>query len=398
MLSRALALTVFSIAFVGCDSADVTEPPPDAAPTVRVEGRVGLSPRIVNAYLSRTGLVGDWQTLSDSSALSGLRAGALWMAGQQGGTLRATGGTAVSAAPCDDVADGVYIVDADTAYAAEGWPATAGAPATVDGAPRAYGDEMAWASVCSQATRRIDQTFDGLRVNAALFGYDALPHVVFVRYEVRNESALAISDAYAGFWADVDLTPYGYNLAGLDRDDRLGYTYLSPLGPTGEPFPDRARGYVGGVQILETPGGAPFAAARITDKNGGPFGEDELYGAAAFSNALRGLSNDGAPMVDPTTGAPSAFAYTGDPVGRTGWLDGFDSCGSACRDDVQTGEDVRQLLSAGPFSLAPGEATTLTVAFLAHDVNGLRTGLDRLRQDAARLRADASLWRFPIAD
>ena len=417
VMGTPLLLLALGLSVAACDSTGPEPPggpddpvPGDPAPdlpAVRVESRVGLSPRLFNVHLDEKARVGQfyYPFSDDSTEFSALYAGSLWMSGRQSGSLRVAAVTygPTTYGPCPDVESRVFIVDAETTYSPEGWPADVGAPTATDGSPRAYGDEMAWTTTCSQAAQQypnalppfLDQPFDGLRVNAALFGHDAYQHVVFVRYEIRNESAAPITDAYAGFWSDPDLVGPGDNLIGVDPEARLAYVYLdTKLGISEEERPARDRGHVSGVVILETPGESPLAAHRMIDKHLGPFGQRTVDSFEDYAFALRGLDNDGNPMVNPLTGQPATFAYTGDPVGLTGWLDGFDYCG--VEGDVQCGEEVRHLISAGTFTLEPGEAGVFTVAYLYQFGNGLAEGLGRLRQDAERLRSRPALWQFPV--
>ena len=73
----------------------------------------------------------------------------------------------------------------------------------------------------------------------------------------------------------------------------------------------------------------------------------------------------------------------------SGWLDGRDSTG------VYRGFDVRQLLSVGTTTLAPGETAVATVVSVAAETG--TTGFDSYRQvqrTLAAVRAEPSLWRF----
>jgi len=71
-------------------------------------------------------------------------------------------------------------------------------------------------------------------------------------------------------------------------------------------------------------------------------------GKVRGTDTLKGISTTGNPMLDPTTGQATSYAFTGDPVAETGWL------------DVDTGTDTLLFLSSGPFSIAPGTHKMLT--------------------------------------
>ena len=328
----------------------------------------------------------------------------LWLSGRQDGAARVAierYGTS-SFGPCDDTPNVVYSVDADTTYSPDGWPVEAGAPTDEEGQPRAYGDQMAWVPTCTRDSGEITgHTLAGVRVNAALFGYEDTGDVIYVRYEIRNERGGPISDAYAGFWADADLTSGDFgpraNLIGFDREAGIGYVYMAELDGTRE-IPASSRGAVAGVTVLQSPGAAPVAAYRIMDNHGDAYGEGLAETPDGAAYALRGLSNLGDPMIDPTTGEASRFAYTGDPAAGTGWLDGFDGCGNSCVEGQQMGEDVRQLTSVGPFSLGAGESTVFTIAYVYQARADLEAGLTGLRRSIQEIRDAPSRWRFPTAE
>ena len=87
----------------------------------------------------------------------------------------------------------------------------------------------------------------------------------------------------------------------------------------------------------------------------------------------------------------SPFAFTGDPLTGDGWLsDLFYDSG------LHTGTDVRQLVSSGSFDLQPGASTTFTVAYIVNFRDSLADGLSALKQKAAEIQSQPSLWRFPV--
>ena len=63
------------------------------------------------------------------------------------------------------------------------------------------------------------------------------------------------------------------------------------------------------------------------------------------------MNSDGSAIVDPTTGQPTLFMVSGDPVAGTGWLDTSPS-------------DRRMLLCSGPFTMAPGDTQEIYVAIV----------------------------------
>jgi len=76
-------------------------------------------------------------------------------------------------------------------------------------------------------------------------------------------------------------------------------------------------------------------------------------------NYMKGLQRDGDPFIDPTTGNPTTFYASGDPVKGTGYLDSNPS-------------DRRFMNVSGPFTLAPGDTQVIVGAIV------IAQGADRL--------------------
>jgi hypothetical protein len=85
-----------------------------------------------------------------------------------------------------------------------------------------------------------------------------------------------------------------------------------------------------------------------------PTNHDQTY------NLIRGFAADGTPRINPTTGQPTTYMFSGDPVLGTGWV------------DPNAPADVRLQLSSGPFQMFPGDTQNVTVAIVVGQ------GTDRL--------------------
>jgi hypothetical protein len=68
-------------------------------------------------------------------------------------------------------------------------------------------------------------------------------------------------------------------------------------------------------------------------------------------NYMRGLDSDGGLVIDPTTGVPTYYVVSGDPVGETGWLDSIPS-------------DRRFMLNSGPFTMVPGDTQQVVIGIV----------------------------------
>ncbi|NIV11610.1 MAG: hypothetical protein GWN62_10105, partial [Aliifodinibius sp.] len=89
--------------------------------------------------------------------------------------------------------------------------------------------------------------------------------------------------------------------------------------------------------------------------------------------ALKGLSNFGDPMINPVTGNETKFAFTGDPITQTGWLDSI-------------AIDVRSLLSSAPFTLAPGEKKIVSIVWIVESGQNLADALVNLKSKVDDIR------------
>ena len=308
--------------------------------------------------------------------------------------------------------NGVY----DAAFGA------AGAPDSDSDEPGlAAADQVAWyvindldigATTALYGSRPI-----GLEVQVTLWGYgrtDALGDVIFKKHRLiykgtgTTPDSARIEDMYVAQWSDPDLGDGGDDLAGSDVDLSLGYVYNAsnddfrysdfqlpppavgydflqgPIVPVfqrdenGDPLVDEE-----GVPIADESSTAIFdfgirtgfrnlpmtsfvffaAGSAISDPIEGAYdGTREWY------NLLRGFqpqpdTDNPVAYTDPTTGEPTPFTVSGDPLSGTGWIDG---------DPLPAG-DRRIVLNTGPFEMALGDTQEVVVALLG----GL--GPDRLR-------------------
>lgn len=351
--------------------------------------------------------------LDSSGALSGInRSGSnmaivsdagLWLAGRQDGEVRALirefrrSNYSVRE---DNRRLGVFTLAPDSLDGTRitNWPAEYGAPVREDGTPLIFGDMMLWSALFPGQEPGIDyqpetlfKSFPtGLHLTQALYGYSApeLRDVVFMRYETINDEAEDLTDLYVGFFADVDLNmgrcySLQSNATGYDLARALSYTY--PREAAG----DQDLGcpiIVLGLTFLESPVHSSFpqtvTSHTVLRKNvfEYDFSEATLRNPQDVYYRLQGLSSEGEPMIDPTTGAPTPYAFTGDPVAQTGWLD--------------VPLDVRSLITAGPFSLAQGQKKKLTVAVILAQGTVLSEALKHLQQQVDVVRSNPDAWRF----
>jgi hypothetical protein len=246
----------------------------------------------------------------------------------------------------------------------------------------------------------------GIEGQLTIWGYkreDALGQLFFKRYRLINKGGAYVNAArtekgylymdsmYVAQWADPDLGEAGDDLVGCDRSLSLGYVYNANAVDreyTKFSLPPPAAGYdflQGPAQVspndsvvhdlkeyrhgyaaLPMTSFSWFAAgSSISDP---PFSYE---GALRWWKMLRGFVPDPSTQVDrfypnPPNEAPGRFPLSGDPVARTGSIDGLGQPWS-----FPPG-DRRLVLSSGPFTLSANDTQDIVVGCVA----GL--GADRL--------------------
>jgi len=272
---------------------------------------------------------------------------------------------------------GVFNLKDGTNYSLDNWPVNYGAPVNNLGLPDIYGDEMCWTCLQSDTTMTnispFEKPINNLRVTQAVYGYakDDLSNVIFIKYGITNLSSANWNNVYIGFFSDTDLYDALHNRTGYDLASSSTYTY------------DTLNNYVTGFTFLETPKDVGIGSHRIMRKNNyinPDFGEYSFNTPEQIIYTLKGLSNSGQPMINPATGEVTNFAFTGDPISRTGWLD--------------TPVDVRSIISTKPFSLNPGETTWVTIAWIVTHGATLENSLTKFKTQMNKIKSDISLWQF----
>jgi len=244
----------------------------------------------------------------------------------------------------------------------------------------------------------------GIEAQITYWAYNqsgALGNMYFRKYRLINKGAQqnTIEDMYVSMWSDVDLGASGDDFVGVDTVLSLQYCYnagatdavYAPLPPpavgfdffqgplvTGNAGEDINKngvddasdfgifnGQIVGPGKINLPMTAAYYFAN-GDPNIGDPPQGDLDGSTQFYNFFQGkFGLSGATFTDLATGQPTTYALNGDPVKRTGWLDGV---------QLPPG-DRRQGSASGPFTLAPGDTQEVVVAEICA---GAIPGVDRL--------------------
>lgn len=271
----------------------------------------------------------------------------------------------------------------------------------------------------------------GLEVRKTVWGYEWPPplrDMYFTWYHITNKGGVDTSDApgeqqgafwidslYFMQWSDVDLGTFVNDLVGCDTLLDAAFCYNGTA--TDDVFEKFGAGPPAvGYALIAGPA-VPDGGSRAV----GPFGMRDGVRAGRMSSfgywspggwydpppgyvvetgewwhALRGylpygdLTRDPAPFAFPPGGSPSPYPLSGDPIARTGHLDGQGTYWS-----FFYGER-RMWLSTGPIRLAPGESQDVIVATVAGLGADNLSSLQVMKYNMRRARLFAeNEWRPP---
>ena len=292
------------------------------------------------------------------------------------------------------------------------WPATLGAPytdvdengtydPTVDIPGVSGADQTIWFVANDQEaglTQNLYGTLPmGIEMQATFWAYaqtGALGNMFFRRYLITNKTDVlegganpkTFQDMYVCMWSDPDVGNSTDDFAGSDTLLSLVYAYNGIANdPTYSPLPPPAVGFdFFQGPIVESPGdSAIFQGEYIQGFKNLPMTAAFYFtrGDATVTDPVLGSPTEGAvrmyrfmqgrvgltdlPFVDPTTGQETKFALNGDPITKSGWIDGL----------LQAPGDRRIGAASGPFDMEPGDVQEIVVAEIC---GGAIPGVDRI--------------------
>lgn len=238
-------------------------------------------------------------------------------------------------------------------------PGSPGDSVVVPG-PDLAGDQMLW-SVYNDADPAL-HTSDpgnsaplGLEVQQATFAFDRpapLGNSIFLEFTIVNKGANRLDDAYVSLWSDPDVGGATDDLVGCDTTRALGFAYNWRNDDLVYGTAPPAVGFVLLRGPSTGPGGPVLGLTSFSKYIGGT----DPASAYTTYNYMQGLQADGSPVIDPVTGLPTKYFNPGDPLSGQGWLD-------------SNASDKRMMLSAGPFTMAPGDTQRVTVAMVVGQGN-----------------------------
>ncbi len=267
--------------------------------------------------------------------------------------------------------------------------------------PKSPADQVIWTVINdldrSASTGLFGSEPLGLEAQITLWGYkrtDAMGNLYFKKIRFINKGGVItvlpdtkgsfhIDSMYFAQWSDPDLGSYGDDLCGVDQPLSLGFVYNgNAVDAEYKKFnlPPPAVGY----DFLQGPlvPGAPtdsgvFNLKRVYGKKNLPMTSFAYFSAGSgisdppftyvgglrWWRMLQGFVPEDAATwrlyPHPTGVTPTKFPLNGDPVKKTGFIDGAGTPSSFAPGDR------RIVLNTGPFSLAPGDTQEVVVGTVA---------------------------------
>jgi hypothetical protein len=273
-----------------------------------------------------------------------------------------------------------------------GWPVDQGAPVDSLGNPALLGDVMIW-SVFNDADPSV-HTNDagntaplGIEVQQSVFAFNRsgpLADVIFVRWKFLNKGGNRLDSTYVSVWSDPDLGGFTDDLVGCDTTRSLGFCYnaTNQDGQYGSSPPSVGYDFFRGPIVRDSLG-VPIDTLGMTSFNKYINGTDP-HSAIETYNYMSGVHADGSPIHicdDPSlpiTRYQVSGLDPGAPATCPGnWLDSNPA-------------DRRLFLSAGPFTMEPGDSQEVVTAIIMGRGNDRIASIEDMKSkdDVAQLVFD----------
>ncbi|MCD4665785.1 MAG: T9SS type A sorting domain-containing protein, partial [Bacteroidales bacterium] len=278
------------------------------------------------------------------------------------------------------------------------WPFHYGAPEDKQGNPRLFGDQTLWCSYTDSYDENRDYNVCpplGAEIHQLIWGWKKIDNIMFVRWEIINKNKDVWENAYFGLFSDPDVMNATNDLVCSDSTLSLVCCYDASVRQF--MLPVHAVGYI----LLESPSfyapgdtaqtlfgikpdfkNVPIYSPKMGKSTPDGF-QDPPYRsertAQILYNRLRCFDRDGEPAIDPTTGKPTNWAFSGDPITGLGWLE-----------QPTYSRDRRMMLSMGPLNMARGDTAFITAAIIPVQRHKNTTCIFNLKQEA---KAVQSLFR-----
>ena len=243
----------------------------------------------------------------------------------------------------------------------------------------------------------------GIEMQRTVWAYHrpgALDNTIFQRTRIINKSGVPIDSMFLTQFADPDIggsLGYTDDYIGCDTLRQMGFAYNATDndGYYGAYAPAAGMVLLAGPMVPASAADSAFVnfSYRKGAKNlpmtsfvsafkniGDPYLNDPR-GTIQYFNIMKGLEIAGKQLVNPETGKVTTFLFPGDPVARTGWIEGDPYNISGL---IYNPADRRMRITSGPFTMAPSDTQEIVFA----EMVGI--GADRIGSVAAlQSNADA---------
>ena len=317
----------------------------------------------------------------------------------------------------------------------QGWPWQLGAPVIDgDGNPENYnleggdlpellGDQRLWWIMNDRGNehKSTDSKPVGLEVHASAFAFNhpRIGNHTFYRYRLINKNTSPFTDAYFGFFTDIDLGNFSDDYIGSDSLLHLGYAYNADnedIGGTGWygtappaigfTFLETAIRDTDGRdndrdRVIDEPGEMIGTTSVIFYNSGGGVTEDPIY-LVEYYMYMQSRWKDGKPLLLGWNGyedywppnlkqTPTKFAYPGDPVTKSFWTE--------LNDDNQgtpnSPADRRFVTSSGPFTIPSGDTLDISIAIVWSRGKDHLDSVTELKKDVTNIRSNVDFLYSP---
>jgi photosystem II stability/assembly factor-like uncharacterized protein len=223
------------------------------------------------------------------------------------------------------------------------------------------------------------------------FAFDepgAMGNVIYTQYTIINRSNTAWQNAYIAVWSDDDIGDGWDDKVGCDTMLQMGYTYngdnYDPVygsappavsfnvirGPLVYTANNNDTAFVCNGKTKSVKIGYRQLDMQIFNDFQNMLGPQSLQ---ETYNIMRGRDIFGNPRVNPSTWQITTLAYSGDPVGNTGWIQ-------------QDESDQRFIAGFGPMTINPGDTQIIVMAQVAARGTSNLNSITRLREYSAVVR------------
>lgn len=242
--------------------------------------------------------------------------------------------------------------------------------------PKIKGDQAIWWVFNDALAEHTESGSDpmGVEIHAMAYAFESedttLNNTLFFEYDIINRSNKNYKDMLLGIWTDFDLGYAMDDAMGCDSAQSAYFCYNA------DPFDDGVMGYGNRIPVQSVVFLQDSLKHFMTYNNeesnmGTPTGKEQHY------NYLRSQMRNGDKLVNPVSNKETKFAYSGNPVTKSGWV------------MENTEVDKRGLGSTGALTLEAGNKHTFSFAYVTtYKTNGsINDNLTGMYNDVAKVKS-----------